>query len=144
MKVRRAKQRVQSSATGEQIDSLGPSEPVGDPRVKVVFVKDPTRMVTLDDPTSPIQQARGAFARIRPPEGLGVAETRSWADSVRAIARAVRVLPTRRSAHLTTSTRVDAKPVGSIRDEVADLIREANDPELFTLNEEILAEVDHG
>lgn len=117
-------------------------EEQGDPRVKVVFVKKPTSMVTLDDPSAPLHAARGAFARLKPPETLSPTETQSWAAEVRAIARAVRVLPTRRSATLPTSSREDVVPVGTIREEINDLIREADDLDLFTLNEEILAEVD--
>ncbi len=120
-------------------------ETAGDPRVKVVFVKKPTKMVTLDDPAASLQAARGAFARLRPPEALSPTETQSWADSVRAIAKAVRVLPTRRAAALSTSTRMDVgMPTGTIREEIDALIREADDLDLFTLNEEILAEVDRG
>lgn len=108
---------------------------------------DAARMVTLEDPSAPPTVARDAFARIRPPEGMSAAETRSWVDSVRSVARAVRVLPARRAAEVPTkSTRVDlaGKPVGTVREEVADLVREADDPDLATICEAILAEVDRG
>jgi hypothetical protein len=102
-------------------------------------------MVTLEDPDAPLEPARGAFARLRPPESLSPAETRSWAESVRAVARAVRVLPTRRSA-LLTPTRVgeDIRPIGTIREEVRDLVREADDLDLHDVVEGILSEVERG
>lgn len=120
-----------------------PVEPeAGDPRVKVVFVRDPRKMVTLEDPGAPIQAARGAFARLRPPETLGPVETRAWSDSVRAIAYAVRTLPSRRSAHLSTSTRVDVKPVGTVREEVIELVAGSGDLELYDIVNAIMSEVD--
>ncbi len=117
----------------------------GDPRVKVVFVENAARMVTLEDPESPLHAARGAFARIRPPEALSPEETRSWADSVRAIAKAVHVLPTRRSALLPGApTRVGEEPIGSIRDEVYKLVGEMGDTELHGVVEGIMSEVERG
>lgn len=112
------------------------------PKVQVVYV-EAAPMVTLEDPRESPERARGAFVRLRPPETLSPAETRSWADSVRALARAVRVLPTRRSA-LVTPTRVgvDARPVGTVREEIRDLVREADDLDLYDVVEGILSEVE--
>ena len=116
--------------------------PTGEPAVVVVYVTKPTPMVTLDDPSASLQEARGAFVRLRPPPDHSVEETTAWAISVRAIAKAATVLPTRRAALLPgTSTRVDMRPVGSIRDEVNELVREADDLDLFDAVEAIMSEV---
>ena len=110
---------------------------------------DSVRMVTLDDPAESLQAARGAFVRIRPPETLAPEETQSWADRVRAIAVAVRVLPARRSATVpaSTFTRVNVEHGGTIREEVQALIAESPDlymdPDQLMIIESILSEAEH-
>lgn len=116
-----------------------------DARVRVVLVEDAVRLVTLDDPKASPQAARGAFARLRAPEGMSAPETASWRDSVAAYARAVRVVAAPRAAAVAlTSARADvADEVLGVREEATALAAATEDPQLIAFVERILSEVDH-
>ena len=85
------------------------------------------RLVTLDDPTADPEGARGAFARLRPPEGTSAAEIGEWRARVAPVARAVRVLaPPREDAVALALTRVNAEErIGDFREEATALAAEA-------------------
>lgn len=116
------------------------------PKVRIVPVDGAAPLVTFDDPKEPTEPARLAFVRLRPPADLPPAETRAWADSVRAVARAVRVLPTPKSALVPRQTAVDAEGTDEqrrdIRDECMTLARKSGDPELEALCEKLLSEAE--
>lgn len=113
------------------------------PRIEVVPVES-AGMVTLDSPEAPLDGVKDAFVRLRPTENLTPEQTRSWANVVRPLARAFRILPARRSALVPgTSSRLDAEAVvGTVRDEVTELVRAENDPELAAIVEQIMSEVE--
>lgn len=95
--------------------------PAAAPTLEVVPIDDAARIVTLEDPGGSVEPARGAFARLLPPADHPQAETASWRARVAAVAEAVVVLPTRRSASVPAE---DARPR---EDRGADVRREARE-----------------
>ncbi len=110
--------------------------------VSIRHVPDPSRLVSLDDPNAGPESARGAFARLRPPEGTTGEQTAAWREAVARVAQAVRVVPPPRAALVpAASDRSDAGPVGSIREEATALAEETGDTTVKQLVAAILDEV---
>lgn len=101
-----------------------------------------SRLVTLEDPDAAPEAARGAFARLRPPEGTSPEVIASWRASVARVARAVKVLAAPRSEEVpAASTRVDAEEkVGSLRQETLALARATENPFVVDLTKKLLDE----
>lgn len=115
-----------------------------EPVVRITTIPiDATPMVTLDDPTEPPVRAVGAFARLRPPEGMTAAEIDSWRIHVAKHARAVKVLPAPRAADVPgEAQRVDEDEiVGTIREEAVAMAKETKNPDVLKLVTKILDEV---
>jgi len=100
-------------------------------RLRVVPVET-SRLVTLEDPEASPEEARGAFARIRPPAGTSSNAVTEWRERVDRVAQAVRVMAAPKAADVPlASTRVDAVvKLGSFREEAIRLAKETNDPEI--------------
>lgn len=159
MKVRKAKKReplivevptVLSRIEGQiaKLDAPPPlrAEPtrVGSAMVEAVPFVGVAPLLTLDDPNAPPEAARGAFARLRPPDDHPPGETASWRSLVAAQAIAARVVPRprRREALLPAESR--PTPAADVRAEATALAAATNDPEVAKLVEEILSEVEKG
>ena len=108
-----------------------------------VRVKTPVAMVTLEDPSKPPTLARGAFARLRPPEGATADEVDAWRASVALVAKAVRVLPMQHAADIPSdSARVEnGEKIGTLREEAMILAAETDNPQVVGLTTQILDEV---
>lgn len=123
---------------------LYPEEVKPKASVQVIRVKEPTGLVTLDDPDAGTEQARGAFVRIRPPEGLTEDQIDSWRRSAAKVARAVKVLPAPKAAEVPVASHrpdTSAVKVGSIRVEAMKLARETENKGVLALTKRILDEV---
>ena len=104
-------------------------------RLRVLPVET-SRLVTLEEPGEAPEEARGAFARLRPPEGTPPSAVTEWREKVDRVALAVRVMAAPKAADVPlASTRVDAEKPGSFREEALRLARETKDPaiEAFVL-----------
>lgn len=112
------------------------------PRVRAVAVREPARLVTLEDPNGATTPAQGAFARLRPPEGATPDAVASWREEVAKVARAVKVLPSLRSDDVpAASTRVDGARAGTIREEALSLAEGTKNPQVVELVSRLLDEV---
>lgn len=113
------------------------------PKVRVVRVKNPVRLTTLEDPQDGTQEALGAFCRIRPPDGLSEHEVASWRHLVSQVALAVKVLPTPKDADVPDDSKriEEGEHVGSIRQEALQLAEETKNPLVMSLVTEILDQV---
>lgn len=108
---------------------------------EIVPIDGAARLVTLESPEAPLGEAAGAFARLRPPEGMAADEVATWRDRVASVARAVRVVSAPRAAAVPlASTRVDEEPVGTVREEALLLARETGDAEVEALTARLLDE----
>lgn len=136
MKIRKAR------ATHAASQSALASPP--SPRIEAVLFEAPASLVTLEDPGSDPEPARNAFARLRPPEGHPPGETASWAGVVRAIARAVRVVPQPRRRGLPRPEEGPRSPAAGIREEATALAAATKDAGVIALTEQILSEVEGG
>jgi len=112
-------------------------------KVRFIKVEEPVRLVTLENPGEGTQEARGAFARIKPPEGTPVAETDAWRLLVARHAIAVKVLPTPKSADVPNdSQRVkEDEHIGTIREEALILANETENEEVIDLTTAILDQI---
>jgi len=114
-------------------------------RLRVIPLESAALLVTLEDPRAPLtEEIRGAFVRLRPPEGTTPEEVSAWREEVSRRARAVRVIPPPRAADVPlASTRVDAaaEKVGSFREEALSLARETGVDGVEALVLRILDEV---
>ncbi len=113
------------------------------PKVKVVHVKSPTRLVTFDDPDVDVEEARGAFARLRPPDGWTDAQGEAWRDMVQERAIAVKVLPRGKLDELPDDAwrTEEGVNVGSIREEAMVIAEATGNQDVVKLTGEILDEV---
>lgn len=111
--------------------------------VSTVLIASPVRLVTLEDPGAATTSARGAFARLRPPEGLPATEVDAWRQAVAKVAMAVKVLPAPRSADVPAdSHRVDlGDKIGTIREEALALAADSDNQTVVQLTTQILDEV---
>lgn len=112
------------------------------PKIKAVPVKS-SPLVTLEDPQDGTESARGAFARLVPPEGLPEEQIDSWRQSVEAVAKAVKVLPQPKSDEVpVAASRIDeGDKVGTIREEAIAIARETGKEEVVKQTESLLDEV---
>lgn len=115
---------------------------VGSATVQAVPFEGVAPLVTLDDPAAPPEAARGAFARLRPPDDHPPGETASWAGLVRAQAIAARVVPRTRRREALLPNEARPTPAADVRAEATALAAATNDPEVAALVEEILSEVE--
>ena len=101
------------------------------------------RMVTLEDPAAALGRVKGAFVRLRPPEGTSPEEVSSWRlRTLAAGARAVRVLPAPAAALVPVSSdRSGAEAAESFREEALKLAEETGDIAVLALAKKILDEV---
>ncbi len=126
MKVRKARPRLERSSL---------------PRVEAVPFVGIAPLLTFEDPGAPAEEARGAFARIRPPEGQPAGETAAWRDLVAARAIAVRVVaPPRRREVIAAAER--PAPSADVRAEATALAAATGEPEIVALVESVLSEVE--
>lgn len=114
---------------------------VGSPVLESVDYEGIAPLITLDDPHGDPMSARGAFARLRPPDGHPEDETRSWRDVVAGIAIAARVVPNPRRAAVPRPAVIADTAATDIREEAMRLARETGDVGTVTLVETILDEV---
>lgn len=126
------------------VESKAEPTRVGSAVVEAVPFHGVAPLLTLDDPNAPPEAARGAFARLRPPDDHPPGETASWRSLVAAQAIAARVVPRprRREALLPAESR--PTPAADVRAEATALAAATNDPEVAKLVEEILSEVEKG
>lgn len=111
--------------------------------IKTIPIDDATPMVTLEDPLEPPIRAKGAFARLRPPEGMTPAEIDSWRIHVAKHAKAVKVLPAPKAADVPGEVqRVgEDEVVGTIREEAIALAKETKNKDVLKLVLSVLDEV---
>lgn len=120
------------------------ASPRGDTiRIQVVKIQDATPLVTLEDPQEDPQVARGAFCRLRPPEGLSEHETASWLQQVAAVAIAVKVLPSPKAADVPNEAQraLEGEKVGTIREEAMSLAKQTKNEAVISLTKKILDDV---
>ncbi len=118
---------------------------VGSVKVSTIPFEGISPLVTLDDPEDAPGRAKGAFARLRPPETMLAPETRSWRDDVAGIAIAVRVVPqARRPTGVLRPSALSPRPSEGIREEATILARETGDADVVAMVESILSEVEDG
>lgn len=107
------------------------------------MVEASSRFVTLDRVDLPLALAQDAFVRLQPSEDMTPEMIADWRASIAKVARAVHVLPQRRSADVAlASKRVDEdETVGSIREEAIAIATEMGDSEVIDLVKRTLDEV---
>lgn len=115
---------------------------VGKPTIKTVRVET-SSLVTLEHPEEGTEAARGAFARLAPPEGLTEDEVASWRQSVALVAKAVKVLPQPKAADvpMDASRPVEDEEVGTIREEAMALAEATKSKRIIKQVSDILDEV---
>lgn len=128
------KSRARKAPVSKRVDTAN---------VSTVLISAPVRLVTLEDPSASPTSARGAFARLRPPEGLPAAEVDAWRQAVAKVAMAVKVLPAPRAADVPAdSHRVDlGEKIGTIREEALALATDSDNPAVVQLTTQLLDEV---
>lgn len=93
------------------------------------------RLVTLEDPDEDVEEARGAFARIRPPVDHPPDAITAWRGKVSQVARAVRVVPPPRSI-IVPSNAKRADPEADVVAEALAIACETKDTEVVALVQE--------
>lgn len=151
MKVRRSKNHIGEIAkTQDSIKAVAERlhrsvlDRSSTPSIETIPYGGISPMVTLDDPNAAPTAAHGAFARLQPPHDHPDHETASWADSVRAIAVAVKVVRNPRSNRVIVKSDVsgEERAPDDIRREATALAEDSEDPDLMGLVEQILSEVE--
>lgn len=102
---------------------------------EVIPFENVARLVTLEDPDEGIEDARGAFARIRPPADHPPEAITEWRGKVSKVARAVHVVPPPRSV-IVPSNAKRADPEADVVAEALAIARETKDPEVVALVQE--------
>lgn len=97
-----------------------------EPRILEVSL-EASRMVTLEHPNADLESARGAFCRLRPPEGTSATETASWRERVTSVARAVTVLSAPKAAEVPAASAREAAPSATFREAALELATETGD-----------------
>lgn len=117
-------------------------------KFREVTIESASKLLTLEDPNAKIsaKAIRGVFVRLRPPPDTAPEVVERWRASVAEYARAVKVLPTPRSAVIAqTSTRVEEPTTRvDVRAVVASLVEESTSsdkPALHAFAERIMSEV---
>lgn len=113
------------------------------PKVRIIKVSEPTRLITLESPDDDVQQASGAFVRLKPPDGLPQNQIDSWRRQVAKVAKAVKVLSSRYDADVPTdSIRTEkGEKIGTVRQEAILLAKETKNAKVLKLVTEILDQV---
>lgn len=112
----------------------------GSPKVQIVRNEKAARLVTFEHPDEGLEGAKDAFVRLKPPEGLKDSEVDSWANAVRKVAKAVKVLPVPKSTEVPDDAqRVEEdEKVGTIREEAMKLAEQTEKPSIVKLTKDIL------